>query len=72
MSKFKTDDMFTKDRLTALCEQNGGNVNVQHRSTGIGKQGEWILTIDWDDALDGMTFLKALRHYDEPLRFEIA
>lgn len=71
MSKLKTDDMYTKDKIVMLVEQNGGNTNVTYKSTGVGKTGDWTITIEWDDTLDGLTFLKALRHYDG-LRYEVA
>ena len=77
MTKLKTDDMTSKDTLQTLIEKNGGTVNVSHRSTGKGKQGEWTLSVQWQDTLDGLTFLKALRHYDTPadedrIRYEVA
>jgi hypothetical protein len=70
MSKLITDDKTSKDILLRLIKQNGGVTNIKHISTGVGKQGRWVITVAWQDTLDGLTFMKALRHYDG-LRYEV-
>jgi len=63
MSVLITDDEYSKDIIVAEVELNGGDSQVQHKSTGIGKRGKWVITIAWLDELEGLKFMKTLREY---------
>lgn len=64
MTTVTTYDMYSKDTIIRLVEQEGGYTAVRHKGKGRHSQGQWTIAIDFSDTLDGLTFMKALRDYD--------
>jgi hypothetical protein len=70
MSKVTTDDVYSKDVIVAMVEQNNGVTNTTHKSTGIGKRGKWVINIEFNDTLEGLQFMKDLRAWED-LDYEV-